>query len=65
MNRADAKKSAGEKAEEVDAEIFEAIRPRKKLISGMEDAKGIHYTEPLKTRWNTLQDITMFIITSI
>jgi ATP-dependent RNA helicase DDX41 len=46
----DAKKSAGEKAEEVDAEILEAIRTRKKLASDMELAKGIQYTEPLKTR---------------
>ncbi|KAF8738611.1 hypothetical protein AX14_010908 [Amanita brunnescens Koide BX004] len=47
----EAKKTAGEKAEEADAEILEAIRSRKKLVSDMELAKGIQYTEPLKTSW--------------
>ncbi|KAL9714917.1 DEAD-box ATP-dependent RNA helicase 35 [Leucoagaricus gongylophorus] len=47
----DAKKTEGEKAEEVDKEIFEAIRSRRKLVSDMELAKGIQYTEPLTTSW--------------
>ncbi|KAM6500809.1 DEAD domain containing protein [Amanita muscaria] len=47
----DASKSAGEKAEEADAEILEAIQTKKKLVSDMELAKGIQYTEPLKTSW--------------
>lgn len=46
----DAKKTDGEKAEEANAEILEAIRSRRKLASDMELAKGIQYTEPLKTR---------------
>lgn len=46
----DSKKSAGEKAEEADAEILEAIKSRRKLASDMELARGITYTESLKTR---------------
>ncbi|KXN90443.1 DEAD-box ATP-dependent RNA helicase 35 [Leucoagaricus sp. SymC.cos] len=47
----DAKKTEGEKAEEADQEILEAIRSRRKLVSDMELAKGIQYTDPLKTSW--------------
>ncbi|PFH47084.1 hypothetical protein AMATHDRAFT_68432 [Amanita thiersii Skay4041] len=47
----DAKKTEGEKAEEADAEILEAIRSRRKLASDMELAQGIQYTDSLKTSW--------------
>ncbi|KAF9456502.1 P-loop containing nucleoside triphosphate hydrolase protein [Collybia nuda] len=47
----DAKKTDSEKAEEVDAEILEAIKSRRKLASDMELAKGIYYTESLTTSW--------------
>ncbi|KAJ3565099.1 hypothetical protein NP233_g7868 [Leucocoprinus birnbaumii] len=47
----DAKKTEGEKAEEADQEILEAIRSRRKLVSDMELAKGIQYTDPLTTSW--------------
>lgn len=46
----DSKKTAGEKAQEADAEILEAIKSRRKLASDMELAQGIQYTESLKTR---------------
>jgi ATP-dependent RNA helicase DDX41 len=46
----DAKKTESEKAEEADAEILEAIKSRRKLASDMELAKGIQYTNSLKTR---------------
>jgi ATP-dependent RNA helicase DDX41 len=45
----DAKKTVGERAEEVDAEILAAIASRRKLASDLELAKGIQYTEALKT----------------
>ncbi len=48
----DAKKTEGEKAEEIDQEILEAIKSRRKLVSDMELARGIQYTEPLKTRYD-------------
>ncbi|KIM87685.1 hypothetical protein PILCRDRAFT_815266 [Piloderma croceum F 1598] len=47
----DAKKTEGEKAEEADAEILAAIANRRILASDMELAKGISYSEPLKTSW--------------
>ncbi|KAJ2916028.1 hypothetical protein MD484_g4406, partial [Candolleomyces efflorescens] len=47
----DAKKTVEEKAEEADAELLEAIKSRRKLASDMELAKGIKYTESLKTSW--------------
>ncbi|KAF8582050.1 P-loop containing nucleoside triphosphate hydrolase protein [Ramaria rubella] len=47
----DAKKTDQERAEEADAEILAAIASRKKLASDMELAKGINYTESLKTTW--------------
>ncbi|KAJ1310379.1 hypothetical protein OPQ81_007117 [Rhizoctonia solani] len=47
----DAKKTELEKMEEADKEILEAIASRKKLVSDWERAKGIQYTEPLKTTW--------------
>ncbi|XP_006458335.1 hypothetical protein AGABI2DRAFT_216865 [Agaricus bisporus var. bisporus H97] len=47
----DAKKTEGEKAEEVDQEILEAIKSRRKLISDLELAKGIQYTDPLRASW--------------
>ena len=47
----ESKKTAGEKAQEADAEILEAIKSRRKLASDMELAQGIQYTEPLETRY--------------
>ncbi|KDN49390.1 hypothetical protein RSAG8_02092, partial [Rhizoctonia solani AG-8 WAC10335] len=47
----DAKKTELEKLEEADKEILDAIASRKKLVSDWERAKGIHYTESLKTTW--------------
>ncbi|GBE82546.1 ATP-dependent RNA helicase DBP2 [Sparassis crispa] len=47
----DAKKTDAEKAEEADAEILTAIAARRKLASDMELAKGVQYTEPLKSSW--------------
>ncbi|KIM48989.1 hypothetical protein M413DRAFT_15213 [Hebeloma cylindrosporum] len=47
----DSKKTADEKAQEVDAEILEALKSRRKLASDMELAKGIQYTEPLQSSW--------------
>ncbi|KAH9967906.1 P-loop containing nucleoside triphosphate hydrolase protein [Russula dissimulans] len=47
----DAKKTEAEKAEEADAQILAAIASRKKLASDMELAKGIEYTETLRTSW--------------
>jgi ATP-dependent RNA helicase DDX41 len=46
---ADAKKTEAEKAEEADAQILAAIASRKKLASDRELAKGIEYTETLRT----------------
>ncbi|KZT03584.1 P-loop containing nucleoside triphosphate hydrolase protein [Laetiporus sulphureus 93-53] len=46
-----AKKTEAEKTEEADAEILAAIASRKKLASDLELAKGVQYTEPLKTSW--------------
>ncbi|KAF8222930.1 putative DEAD-box ATP-dependent RNA helicase 35 [Tricholoma matsutake] len=53
----DLKKTESEKAEEADAEILEAIKSRRKLASDMELAKGIEYTESLKTSWRPPQYI--------
>lgn len=50
LNPSDAKKTEGEKAEEVDQEILEAIKSRRKLVSDLELAKGIQYTDPLRAR---------------
>lgn len=47
----DAKKTEAEKAEEQDAEILAAIASRRKLASDLELAKGVQYTEPVKTSW--------------
>ncbi|KAN0075310.1 P-loop containing nucleoside triphosphate hydrolase protein [Tylopilus felleus] len=47
----DAKKTDVEKAEEADAEILAAIATRRKLASDLELAKGIQYSESLKTSW--------------
>ncbi|KAI9434021.1 P-loop containing nucleoside triphosphate hydrolase protein [Lactarius indigo] len=47
----DAKKTEAEKAEEADAQILAAIASRKKLASDRELAKGILYTEALRTSW--------------
>lgn len=47
----DAKKTEAEKAEEADAHILAAIASRKKLASDRELAKGIEYTETLRTSW--------------
>jgi hypothetical protein len=46
---ADAKKTEAEKVEEEDAQILAAIASRKKLASDRELAKGIEYTEALRT----------------
>ena len=48
---ADAKKTEAEKEEEADAQILAAIASRKKLASDRELAKGIEYTETLRTSW--------------
>jgi hypothetical protein len=48
---ADAQKTEAEKAEEADAHILAAIASRKKLASDRELAKGIEYTEALRTSW--------------
>jgi len=45
----DAKKTDAEKTEEADAQILAAIAIRKKLASDMELAKGIQYTQALRT----------------
>ena len=45
----DAQKTVAEKKEEEDQAILTAIASRKKLASDMELAKGIQYTDPLKT----------------
>ncbi|KAL5492551.1 hypothetical protein ACEPAI_3998 [Sanghuangporus weigelae] len=47
----DAQKTEAERTEEADAAILAAIASRKKLASDLELAKGIQYTEPLKTSW--------------
>ena len=47
----DAKKSEQQRKEEEDAQLLEAIKSRRKLASDMELAKGIQYTEPLKSRY--------------
>ena len=43
-----------EKEQEQDAEILDAIKSRRKLASDLELAKGIQYTEPLKTRYEVV-----------
>ncbi|KAH8110840.1 hypothetical protein DFH11DRAFT_1730043 [Phellopilus nigrolimitatus] len=45
----DAQKTAAERNEEADAAILAAIASRKMLASDLELAKGIQYTEPLKS----------------
>lgn len=45
----DAKKTVEEKAEEADAEILAAIASRRKLASDLELAKGVQYTDPVKS----------------
>ena len=47
--RLDAQKTEAERNEEADAAILAAVASRKKLASDMELAKGIQYTESLKT----------------
>lgn len=47
----DAKKTEIEKAEEADAEILAAIASRRKLASDLELAKGISYSESLKSSY--------------
>ena len=49
MSLPDAKKTDAEKTAEEEAQILAAIASRKKLASDMELAKGIQYTEALKT----------------
>jgi ATP-dependent RNA helicase DDX41 len=52
-----AKKTAGELADEADAQILAAIQSRRKLASDLELAKGIAYTDPLKTSWTAPRHI--------
>ncbi|THH05977.1 hypothetical protein EW145_g4402 [Phellinidium pouzarii] len=47
----DSQKTVAEKNDEADAAILVAIASRKKLASDLELAKGIQYTEALKTSW--------------
>ncbi|KAF9070331.1 P-loop containing nucleoside triphosphate hydrolase protein [Rhodocollybia butyracea] len=47
----DSKKTVEQKTKEAEEEILEAIKSRKKLLSDLELAKGIQYTESLKTSW--------------
>lgn len=47
----DAKKTETEKAEEAESEILAAISSRRKLASDLELAKGVQYTEPIKTTY--------------
>ncbi|KAF9810820.1 hypothetical protein IEO21_06768 [Rhodonia placenta] len=47
----DSKKTDVEKAEEADAEILAAIASRKKLASDLELAKGVSYTDSMKSSW--------------
>lgn len=47
----DAQKTETERHEEEDAKILAAIASRKKLASDLELAKGIQYTEPIRTSW--------------
>lgn len=47
----DAGKTEVEKAEEADAEILSAIASRRKLASDLELAKGIQYSESLRTSY--------------
>lgn len=56
----DAKKTEGEKREEEDEEILAAIASRRKLASDLELARGIEYTESLKT--SSVHLFSMFII---
>lgn len=61
----DAKKTELEKAAEVDAEILEAIKSRRKLASDMELAKGISYTESLTTRYDSLAPLSTLSLTGV
>nr|GAT58030.1 DEAD-box protein abstrakt [Mycena chlorophos] len=47
----DAQKSELQKAQEMDQEILDAIKSRRKLASDLELAQGIQYTESLNTSW--------------
>ncbi|KAG8766106.1 hypothetical protein FRC15_006571 [Serendipita sp. 397] len=47
----DANKTEEKKAEEEESELLAAIASRRKLASVEELAKGIQYTEPMKTSW--------------
>ncbi|CAO1617297.1 unnamed protein product [Jaminaea pallidilutea] len=49
--KAYATQTEAEKREEEERKILEAHAARRKLASDMELAKGINYTEPLKTSW--------------
>lgn len=50
----DSKKTDVEKAEEADAEILAAIASRKKLASDLELAKGVSYTDSMKSSYVVL-----------
>ncbi|KAG8924687.1 hypothetical protein FRC00_004818 [Tulasnella sp. 408] len=47
----DSKKSEAQKAAEEDEKILQAIASRRKLVSDLELAKGIQYSEAMKTSW--------------
>lgn len=49
MSVSDAQRTETERQEEADAEILRAIQSRKNLASDFELAKGINYTEAMKT----------------
>ncbi|THH31376.1 hypothetical protein EUX98_g2831 [Antrodiella citrinella] len=54
----DSKKTTQEKTEEADAEILAAIASRRKLASDLELAKGVSYTESVKTSWRPPRFVT-------
>ncbi|KAG9018914.1 DEAD-box ATP-dependent RNA helicase 35 [Tulasnella sp. 427] len=47
----DSKKSEAQKVAEEDEKILQAIASRRKLVSDLELAKGIQYSEAMKTSW--------------
>lgn len=59
----DSKKTEAEKAEEQDAEILAAIAARRKLASDLELAKGVQYTEPMKTSYVLALKVSKHVLT--
>lgn len=57
----DAKKTETEKAEEAESEILAAISSRRKLASDLELAKGVQYTEPIKTTYANDPIVSQYI----